>query len=70
MNLNQAVLSQTDINREVFVMSNLNGKYAIVTGGGNFFRGAELQQAGIENFIHVRVNVLETLKGLNAKLGI
>ena len=30
----------------------------------------ELQQAGIENFIHVRVNVLETLKGLNAKLGI
>ena len=30
----------------------------------------ELQKAGIENFIHVRVNVLETLKGLNAKLGI
>ncbi|MBR2301212.1 MAG: methylmalonyl-CoA mutase small subunit, partial [Bacteroidaceae bacterium] len=30
----------------------------------------ELQQAGIENFIHVRVNVLETLKALNAKLGI
>lgn len=30
----------------------------------------ELQRAGIENFIHVRVNVLETLKALNAKLGI
>lgn len=30
----------------------------------------ELQKAGIENFIHVRVNVLETLKGLNAKLDI
>ena len=30
----------------------------------------ELQKAGIENFIHVRVNVLETLKALNAKLGI
>ena len=30
----------------------------------------ELQAAGIENFIHVRVNVLETLKSLNAKLGI
>ena len=30
----------------------------------------ELQQAGIENFIHVRVNVLETLKALNNKLGI
>ena len=31
---------------------------------------SELQQAGIENFIHVRVNVLETLKALNEKLGI
>ncbi len=30
----------------------------------------DLQKAGIENFIHVRVNVLETLKALNAKLGI
>ncbi len=30
----------------------------------------ELEKAGIENFIHVRVNVLETLKALNAKLGI
>ena len=30
----------------------------------------ELQKAGIENFIHVRVNVLETLKALNAELGI
>lgn len=30
----------------------------------------ELKAAGIENFIHMRVNVLETLKGLNTKLGI
>ncbi len=30
----------------------------------------ELQAVGIENFIHVRVNVLETLKKLNATLGI
>ncbi len=28
----------------------------------------ELRAAGIENFIHVRVNVLETLKEYNAKL--
>ena len=28
----------------------------------------ELKTAGIENFIHVRVNVLDTLKGFNAKL--
>ena len=30
----------------------------------------ELQQAGIENFIHVRVNILDTLRELNSKLGI
>ena len=30
----------------------------------------ELQKAGIVNFINVRSNVLETLKALNAKLGI
>ena len=30
----------------------------------------ELKAAGIENFIHVRCNVLETLKEYNAKLGI
>ena len=30
----------------------------------------ELQAAGIENFIHVRVNVLDTLRDLNKKLGI
>lgn len=30
----------------------------------------ELQAEGIENFIHIRVNVLDTLKALNAKLGI
>ena len=30
----------------------------------------ELKNAGIENFIHVRVNVLETLKDINAKLNL
>ena len=30
----------------------------------------DLKAAGIENFIHVRVNQLETLKEYNAKLGI
>ena len=30
----------------------------------------ELKSAGIENFIHVRVNVLETLKEINAKLNL
>ena len=28
----------------------------------------DLKAAGIENFIHVRVNVLDTLKEFNAKL--
>ena len=30
----------------------------------------ELKEAGIENFIHVKVNQLETLKAFNEKLGI
>ncbi len=30
----------------------------------------ELKAAGIENFVHVKCNVLETLKEYNAKLGI
>ena len=30
----------------------------------------DLKAAGIENFIHVRVNVLDTLKEYNEKLGI
>ena len=33
----------------------------------NFIK-EELKAAGIENFIHVRVNVLDTLKEFNAKL--
>jgi hypothetical protein len=28
----------------------------------------DLQKLGIQNFIHVRCNVLETLKGLNSQL--
>lgn len=30
----------------------------------------ELKAAGIENFVHVKCNVLETLKEYNGKLGI
>ena len=30
----------------------------------------DLKAAGIENFIHVRVDQLQTLKEFNAKLGI
>ena len=50
------------------------GKYrsAVVIGGG--FIGLEvcenLQKEGIENYIHVRVDQLKTLKEYNQKLGI
>lgn len=47
----------------------LNGKAIFIVAGAPAC-SEELQQAGIENFIHIRVNVLETLKNLNAKLGI
>ena len=46
------------------------GDKAIFIVAGAPACGEELKNAGIENFIHVRVNVLETLKALNAKLGI
>ena len=46
------------------------GEKAIFIVAGAPACSEELQKAGIENFIHVRVNVLETLKALNAKLGI
>ena len=41
---------------------------AVFIVAGNPACTDELKAAGIENFIHVRVNVLETLKELNAKL--
>lgn len=47
----------------------LEGKAIFIVAGAPACM-PELQAAGIENFIHVRVNVLETLKSLNAKLGI
>ena len=47
----------------------LNNKAIFIVAGAPACT-EELQQAGIQNFIHVRVNVLETLKELNAKLGI
>jgi methylmalonyl-CoA mutase len=47
----------------------LNGRAIFVVAGAPAC-SEELKAAGIENFIHVRVNQLETLKDLNAKMGI
>lgn len=46
------------------------GGRAIFIVAGNPACSDELRAAGIENFIHVRVNQLETLKQLNEKMGI
>ena len=45
----------------------LNGR-AVFVVAGNPACADELRAAGIEHFIHVRVNVLDTLKEFNAKL--
>ena len=45
----------------------LNGRAMFIVAGAPACMD-ELMAAGIENFIHVRVNVLETLKEYNAKL--
>ncbi len=47
----------------------LNGRAMFIVAGAPECM-EDLKAAGIENFIHVRVNVLDTLKELNAKLGI
>ncbi|MCH5174442.1 MAG: methylmalonyl-CoA mutase small subunit [Prevotellaceae bacterium] len=47
----------------------LNGRAMYVVAGAPAC-AEDLKAAGIENFIHVRVNQLETLKEYNAKLGI
>ena len=47
----------------------LNGRAMFVVAGAPACMD-NLKAAGIENFIHVRCNVLETLKDYNAKLGI
>jgi methylmalonyl-CoA mutase len=47
----------------------LNGRAMFVVAGAPACT-EDLKAAGIENFIHVRSNVLETLKEYNAKLGI
>ncbi|MBR6287098.1 MAG: methylmalonyl-CoA mutase small subunit [Bacteroidaceae bacterium] len=47
----------------------LNGRAMFVVAGAPACTD-ELKAAGIENFIHVRVNQLETLREFNAKLGI
>ncbi|MDR0895814.1 MAG: methylmalonyl-CoA mutase family protein [Prevotellaceae bacterium] len=45
----------------------LNGRALFIVAGAPACMD-ELKAAGIENFIHVRVNVLETLRSYNAKL--
>ena len=47
----------------------LNGRAMFVVAGAPACM-EDLKAAGIENFIHVKCNVLETLKEYNAKLGI
>lgn len=47
----------------------LNGRAMFIVAGAPACMD-ELKAAGIENFIHVKCNVLETLKEYNAKLGI
>ena len=47
----------------------LNGRAIYIVAGAPECM-EELQAAGIENFVHVRCDVLETLKEYNAKLGI
>ena len=47
----------------------LNGRAMFVVAGAPACT-EDLQKAGIENFIHVRVDQLKTLKEYNAKLGI
>ncbi len=47
----------------------LNDKALFVVAGAPAC-SEELKKAGIENFIHVRVNVLDTLKDINAKLNL
>ena len=46
------------------------GNKAIVVVAGEPACKEELQSNGIENFISVKSNILETLKGYQAKLGI
>ena len=45
----------------------INGKQIFVVAGAPACM-EDLKAAGIENFIHVRVNVLDTLKAFNAQL--
>ena len=47
----------------------VNGRAMFIVAGAPACM-EELKAAGIENFIHVRCNVLETLKEYNEKLGI
>jgi len=51
------------------IFSRLNNS-AIIVIAGNPACTEELKSAGIENFIHVRSNIIETLKMFNKKLGI
>jgi methylmalonyl-CoA mutase len=51
-------------------VADLAGKKAIVVVAGAAACEEELRQKGITEFIHVRSNVLDTLKHYHSKLGI
>ncbi len=62
--------SDDDYAETVPVVAELVGDKAIVVVAGDPACKEDLQSKGIENFISVRSNILETLKGYQAKLGI
>lgn len=65
-----ACSSDEEYAESVPVIANLAGNRAIVAVAGDPECKADLISKGIENFINVKSNVLETLKGYQAKLGI
>ena len=66
----QSIAMEIDLNgmmAEDVYKRQLNGRAMFIVAGAPANMD-ELKAAGIENFIHVRVNVLETLREYNAKL--
>lgn len=65
-----ACSSDDEYAESVPVIADLTGNKAIVVVAGDPVCKEELMAKGIENFISVKSNILETLKGYQAKLGI
>lgn len=65
-----ACSSDDEYAESVPVIADLTGNKAIVVVAGDPACKEELVAKGIENFISVKSNILETLKGYQAKLGI